>query len=66
MRDFDSVFEGIEQTQDMIKNELVVLQAINDDLKKEWKKAKRFNIMMFVVAIVSLAIAVASLIITLG
>ena len=64
-RKFNSVFEGLEQTQAAFEKQIFELQRINSELKEEWKKAKRFNIIMLIIALVSLAFAVASLAITL-
>ena len=63
-KNFNTVFEGISKTMNAIDNELDLLKRINEELKIELKKAKRFNIFMLVVALVSLAITVASAAIT--
>ena len=63
-KNFNNVFEGISKTMNAIDNELDLLKTINEEQKIELKKAKRFNIFMLVVALVSLAITVASAAIT--
>lgn len=63
-KNFNTVFEGISKTMNAIDNELDLLKRINEEQKIELKKAKRFNIFMLVVALVSLAITVASAAIT--
>lgn len=62
-KDFSSIFEGIEKTMNAIDNELDLLKRINAEQKEELKKAKRFNIFMLVIALVSLAATVISLIV---
>lgn len=64
-KNFGNVFDGIHKTMDAIDHQLDVLQAINKEQKNELQKAKRFNIAMAIIAVISLAISVASLIITL-
>ena len=54
--DFNSVFEGIKQTQNAINEELNLLKQINEEQKKELKKAKRFNIVMLIISLVSFAL----------
>lgn len=46
-----------------IDDELDLLKRINAEQKEELKKAKRFNIFMLVIALVSLAATVISLIV---
>ena len=54
-KDFSNVFEGIHNTMDAIDSELDLLKQINSEQKEELQKAKRFNIFMLVIAIISLA-----------
>ena len=63
-KNFNNVFEGISKTMNAIDNELDLLKTINEEQKKELTKAKRFNVFMLVIALVSLAITVASAAIT--
>ncbi len=62
-KDFSSVFDGIKKTMNAIDDELDLLKQINTEQKEELKKAKRFNIFMLVIALVSLAATVISLIV---
>ena len=62
-KNFSSVFEGIHKTMNAIDNELDLLKSINEEQKAELKKAKKFNIFMLVIALVSLALTVISVII---
>lgn len=62
---FDNVFEGIRKTMDAIDHELDVLQTINKEQKIELRKAKHFNIFMAALSIVSIVLAVVSVIIAI-
>ena len=62
-KDFSSVFEGIKKTMNAIDNELDLLKRINAEQKEELRKARRFNIFMLVIALVSLATTVIGLIV---
>ena len=57
----NTVFEGISKTLNAVDSELDLLKKINAEQKEELKKSKRFNIIMFVIAIVSLVVSLASL-----
>ena len=61
-KDFSSAFEGIKKTMNAIDNELDLLKQINAEQKEELRKAKRFNIFMLVIALVSLGATIISLI----
>lgn len=65
-KDFQSVFEGIRNVLDSVDDELSLLKQINDEQKIELKKAKRFNIFMAVIAIVSLVVSFAGFVIALN
>lgn len=60
-KDFKAIFEGISKTLDAVDAELEFLKRINSEQKEELKKNKRFNVMMFVVAIISLVLSAVSL-----
>ena len=62
-KDFSNVFEGIEKTMNAIDVELDLLKQINAEQKEELRKAKRFNVIMLVIAIISLIATIVSLII---
>ena len=62
--DFSNVFEGITKTRQDIENELTLLKRINAEQKIELRKAKRFNLIMLIIALVSLAASVASLVLS--
>ena len=65
MRDYSSVFEGIDKTRNEIKNELRYLEQINKENRDELEKSKRTNRRMEIVGIVSLLLSVFSLIATI-
>ena len=54
-KDFSSIAEGIEKTMNAIDGELDLLKHINAEQKEELRKAKRFNIIMLIIALLSLA-----------
>ena len=54
-KDFSNVFEGIQKTMNAIDGELDLLKQINAEQKEELRKAKRFNIIMLIIALLSLA-----------
>lgn len=58
---FNSVFEGLSKTLNAVDSELDLLKKINAEQKEELKKSKRFNIIMFVIAIASLVVSLVSL-----
>lgn len=60
-KDFESVFRGISRVLDAIDMELDLLKKTNAEQKEELKKNKRFNVIMFVVAIVSLVLSAVSI-----
>ena len=60
---FTNVFEGIQQTKDAIDAELSLLKEINVEQKKELKKAKRFNIIMLIIAVASFVLTVVGVVI---
>lgn len=60
-KDFEGVFSGIKLVLDAVDTELDLLKKINAEQKEELKKNKRFNVIMFVVAIVSLVLSAISL-----
>lgn len=60
-KEFSSVFEGLSKTLDAVDLELELLKKINAEQKIELNKSKRFNIIMFVVAIASLVVSLVSL-----
>ena len=60
-KNFNSVFEGLSKTLDAVDSELKLLKKINAEQKEELKKSKRFNIIMFVIAIASLVVSLVSL-----
>lgn len=62
-KQFSSIFEGIHKTMDAIDRELDLLKHINEEQKVELKKAKHFNVFMLVIALVSLAVSVISVIV---
>ena len=62
-KDFSNVFEGIEKTMNAIDSELDLLKQINAEQKEELRKAKRFNVFMLIIAIISLIATIVSLII---
>ena len=59
-KNFSTVFDGIRNTMDAIDSELDLLKRINEEQKIELKKAKRFNIFMLVIALISLAFTILS------
>ena len=65
-KDFSNVFEGIHNTMDAIDNELDLLKRINEEQKEELKKAKRFNLFMLVVALLSLTFTIIGFILGLS
>ena len=62
-KNFSTVFEGIEKTMKAIDGELDLLKQINAEQKEELRKAKRFNVIMLVIALISLIATIVSLII---
>lgn len=60
-KEFNSVFEGLSKTLNAVDSELDLLKKINDEQKEELKKSKRFNIIMFVIAIASFVVSLVSL-----
>ena len=62
-KDFSNVFEGIKKTMNAIDGELDLLKQINAEQKEELRKAKRFNVIMLVIALISLIATFVSLII---
>ena len=52
-RGFSSIADGILKVRKDIENELEQLNAIYEEQKKELRKSKVFNIIMFVIAIAS-------------
>ncbi len=54
-KDFSNIVEGIEKTMNAIDGELDLLKQINAEQKEELRKAKRFNIIMLIIALLSLA-----------
>ena len=60
-KDFESVFSGLTRVLDAVDTELDLLKKINAEQKEELKKNKRFNVIMFVVAIVSLVLSAVSI-----
>lgn len=63
--DFGSVFEGIEKTREDIDKEVELLKNINAEQKEELRKAKRFNIVMAVIGVISMFVSIASLVLTI-
>ena len=59
-KNFSTVFDGIRITMDAIDSELDLLKRINEEQKIELKKAKRFNIFMLAIALISLALTLLS------
>lgn len=59
-KNFNSVFEGLSKTLNAVDSELDLLKKINDEQKEELKKGKRFNIIMFVIAIASFVLSLVS------
>lgn len=64
-KNFTSVFEGLSKTLDTVGSELELLQKINAEQNEELRKTKRFNIVMFVIAILSFAATLISIVITI-
>ena len=62
-KDFSNVFDGIKKTMNAIDSELDLLKRINAEQKEELRKAKRFNIFMPIIALISLAATIISLIV---
>ncbi len=62
-KDFSNVFDGIKKTMNAIDSELDLLKRINAEQKEELRKAKRFNIFMLIIALISLAATIISLIV---
>ncbi len=62
---FSSIADGIFKVREDIENELKQLNVIYEEQKKELQKSKRFNILMFVIAIISLVVALAGFVISL-
>ena len=62
-KDFSNVFEGIQKTMNAIDGELDLLKHINAEQKEELRKAKRFNLFMLIIALISLAATIISLIV---
>ena len=60
-KEFNSVFERLSKTLNAVDSELDLLKKINDEQKEELKKSKRFNIIMFVIAIASFVVSLVSL-----
>ena len=60
-KEFNSVFEGLSKTLNAVDSELDLLKKINAEQKEELKKSKRFNIIMFVIAIASFVVSLVSL-----
>ncbi len=60
-KDFESVFSGLTRVLDAVDTELDLLKKMNAEQKEELKKNKRFNVIMFVVAIVSLVLSAVSI-----
>lgn len=60
-KDFESVFSGLTRVLDAVDTELDLLKKINAEQKEELKKNKRFNVIMFIVAIVSLVLSAVSI-----
>ncbi len=65
-KEFSNVFEGIHCTMDAIDSELDLLKKINAEQKIELKKAKRFNIIMLIIALLSLAFTIIGFILGLS
>ena len=65
MRDYNSVFEGIDKTRIEIENELHYFEQINKENRAELEKAKRTNRRMEIVGIISLALSLISLLATI-
>lgn len=65
-KDFSSVFEGIHRTMDAIDSELDLLKQINAEQKIELRKAKRFNLMMLAIGLISLVFTVITFILGLS
>ena len=63
-KDFSNVFDGIKKTMNAIDGELDLLKQINAEQKEELRKAKRFNIFMLIIAIISLAVTIVGLIVS--
>ena len=63
-KDFSNVFDGIKKTMNAIDGELDLLKQINAEKKEELQKAKRFNIFMLIIAIISLAVTIVGLIVS--
>lgn len=63
--DFGSVFEGIKKTREDIDKEVELLKNINAEQKEELRKAKRFNIVMAVIGVISMFVSIASLVLTI-
>ena len=59
-KDFSNVFEGIQKTMNAIDGELDLLKHINAEQKEELRKAKRFNLFMLIIALISLAATIIS------
>lgn len=62
-KEFSNVFDGIKKTMNAIDSELDLLKRINAEQKEELRKAKRFNIFMLIIALISLAATIISLIV---
>ncbi len=62
-KDFSNIVEGIEKTMNAIDGELDLLKQINAEQKEELRKAKRFNVIMLIIALISLIATIVSLII---
>ena len=62
-KDFSNIFEGIEKTMNAIDNELDLLKQINTEQKEELRKAKRFNVFMLIIALISLTATIIGLIV---
>lgn len=60
-KNFNSVFEGLSKTLDAVDSELELLKKINAEQKEELKKNKRFNIIMFIIALASFVVSLVSL-----
>ena len=59
-RKFDSVFSGLDLLIDELKKQAELFATLNQDLKIEVNKSKKFNKKMAVLALISLGIGVLS------
>ncbi len=57
-RDYSSVFEGIDKIREGDKEQIECLKKLVADQERELKKAKRYNTIMFILAVISLVLSI--------